>query len=316
MDKTDFKKRVLFIGVPDMAFVGLDTLLYAGINIVGVIGPKKTHNTYYIFKEFVKSRHQHFIEYDKLSSPELIAEIKALKVDIAVVCSFNNIIPKVFIDAIKDGILNVHPSLLPKYRGGNPYSWVIINNEKETGVTIHYISEDLDKGDIVYQQKVPISKDETMGTLFYRTNNLGCRMLLQALITYEKTGTLPRQKQPEGDFIKAPNIKDEELIIDFNKPAEYIERFIRSVNPFLNPVTFYANEGMKIHKVSVIEKDYSGFLPGQICDIKENKVYIQTGKGCIIPEIIHYSGIFIGDCSDFISILKPKIGDKFNNDYT
>ncbi len=316
MANSKYKKRVLFIGVPDMAFVGLDTLLYAGITIVGVLGPKKTHNTYFLFKEFVKSRHQNFIEYDKLSSPELLQQIRDLNVDIAVVCSFNNKIPKVFIDTIKDGILNIHPSLLPKYRGGNPYSRVIINNEKETGVTIHFMSENFDEGDIVCQQRVPLSTIETMGTLFYRTNNIGCRMLLQVLIDYEKTGSIPRHKQPEGEFVKAPNISDEELLVDFTKPADYIERFLRAVNPYLNPMTIYNNQSIKLYKVSVVNKDYKGFTPGQICDIKHNKVLIQTGKGCVIPEIMHFSGFFIGDSGDFINIIQPKIGDKFNNEYT
>ena len=317
MDKPKFSKRVLFIGVPDMAFVGMDTLLYAGINLVGVIGPKKTHPTYNMFREFTKSRHQNFIEYDRLDSPELITTIKDLKVDIGVVCSFNNRLPKIFLDSIKDGILNIHPSLLPKYRGGNPYSWVIINNEKETGVTIHYMSENFDEGDVVLQEKVPLLQNETMGTIFNKTNNIGCRMLLQALVHYEKNGTLPRFKQPDGEFVKAPNINDAELIIDYTKPADYIERFVRAVNPYLSPMTMFNNQCIKIHKISVVEdKIYNDFEEGQICDIKEGKVYIKTSKGCIIPEIMQYGGLFIGDSNDFINIVKPKIGDKFTNGYT
>ena len=314
MNNLEFKKRVLFIGMPDMAFMGMDTLLYAGVNIVGVLGPMKSHSTYNLFKEFTISRRQNFIEYDKLDSQELLDKIRELNVDIAVVCSFNNKFPKVFIDLIKDGIINIHPSLLPKYRGGNPYSWVIINGERETGVTLHFISEEFDEGDIIAQEKCPLLKQETMGTLFNKTNQIGCSMLLKAIIYYENNGYLPRKKQDSGVFVKAPNFKDEELYIDYYKSAEYIERFLRSLNPYLTPMTMYNNHIVNIYKVSVIDdKKYSKFLPGVICDIKDNKVYIKTQSGCIVPEVMQIPGLFFGNSSDFISIIKPKIGDKFTN---
>ena len=317
MDKFDFKKRVLFIGVPDMALVGLDTLLYAGVNIVGVIGPLKQHNTYPMFKSFVYSRKQNFIEYDSLDSPELLATINDLQPDIGVVFSFNNKMPKVFIDSIKDGIINIHPSLLPNYRGGNPYSWVTINNEEKTGVTLHYISENFDEGDIILQQECPIEPYDTMGTIFSRTNNLACQMMLKTLIKYEKGEPLDRKPQDMGDFIKAPNIKDKESYIDFNNDANYIERFVRAINPYISASSLYRNQVIKIHKVSVSDLDKKeNFENGQICEIIDDKVYIQTEKGCIIPEVMQFSGYFIGDCKDFIKIAKPQIGDKFTNEYT
>ena len=116
MDNKLYKKRVLIIGVPDMAYIGTDVLYNEGINIVGVLGPLKTHNTYDAFKNFIKARQLNFIEYDNLNSPELHKTVSELKVDIAVVFSFNNKIPISFINLIKDGILNLHPSLLPQYR--------------------------------------------------------------------------------------------------------------------------------------------------------------------------------------------------------
>ena len=171
MDNKLYKKRVLIIGVPDMAYIGTDVLYNEEINIVGVLGPLKTHNTYDAFKNFIKARQLNFIEYDNLNSPELHKTVSELKVDIAVVFSFNNKIPISFINLIKDGILNLHPSLLPQYRGGNPYSRVIMNGEKETGVTVHFMSENFDEGDIVAQIKCQLDENETMGTIFNKTNS-------------------------------------------------------------------------------------------------------------------------------------------------
>lgn len=314
MDKYEFKKRVLFLGVPDMGYVGMDTLLFAGVNIVGVIGPLKTHNTYLQFKNFVKMRRQNFIEYERLDDPETIDIVKNLQPDIAVVCSFNNKIPQEFMDVIPGGILNIHPSLLPNYRGGNPYSWVIMNGEEKTGVTIHFMSEKFDEGDIVMQEPCPINKSETMGTLFNRTNHIGCRMLLQALYQFDKDGELKRIPQPQGDFIKAPNIKDPDLFIDFNKSAIELERFVRALNPYISAMCLYKNQIIKLHKVSVANiPNNENYSNGEICEIKDDKIYIKTADGCIVPEVMQFAGYFIGDCADFIEIVKPKIGDKFTN---
>lgn len=317
MDKFEFKKRVLFIGVPDMAFVGIDTLTYNGVNIVGVIGPRKTHNMYLTFKNFIKSRNLNFIEYESIKDDSLIETIKLLNIDIAVVNSFNDKIPKKFIDAIPNGIINVHPSILPYYRGGNPYSRVIMNGEKKTGVTLHFMSEEFDTGDIIAQEVCDIDPNETMGTLFNKTNVIGARMLLKALVYFEKNGNLPRTKQPDGEFITAPNVKDGEMVINFNRSAEQTERLIRSLNPYFSAMTIFKNTPVKIYKASVEKaKEADKFNNGEICKIKDNKIYIKTEKDCLIPEILQYGGYFTGDGKDLIHFANAKIGDKFTNEYT
>ena len=161
-NRTAFKKRILFVGIPDMAYIGLDGLLMAGVNIVGVLGPKKDHNMYEAFRDYVLSRRLNFIEYDELDEPQLIQKIRDLNIDAAVVCSFNYKVPKVLMEATKDGFINVHPSMLPKYRGGNPYSRVIMNGETETGVTIHFMDEKFDTGDIIVQRPYHIHSKATM----------------------------------------------------------------------------------------------------------------------------------------------------------
>ena len=309
MDNKLYKKRVLIIGVPDMAYIGTDVLYNAGINIVGVLGPLKTHNTYDAFKNFIKARQLNFIEYDNLNSPELHKTVSELKVDIAVVFSFNNKIPISFINLIKDGILNLHPSLLPQYRGGNPYSRVIMNGEKETGVTVHFMSENFDEGDIVAQIKCQLDENETMGTIFNKTNYLGTQLMLSVLKEYENN-PLKRIPQPIGEFKKANNLKSEEFFIDFNKSAIDIERQIRALNPFFNCYTYYKGQVLKIYKASVIEETIENdFRAGEIVRIENDKIYIKTGKGYLCPEIVQFGVLFTGDATDFINVAKPKVKD-------
>lgn len=307
MFKETFKKRVLFVGIPDMAYVCLDGLHHSGINIVGVVGPKKEHNTYQHFKRFVQGFKLNFIEYENLDDPDFIEKIRGLKADIAIVCSFNYKIPDIILNSVKDGFVNVHPSLLPKYRGSNPYSTVIINNETETGVTLHLMDSKFDTGDIVAQRSIAIMPMETMGTIFNRLNVLAFNMLLEFLRQYEKAD-FSRQKQPEGEFPKGKLTGSE--FIDWNKSALEIGRFIRALNPFIVATTDFRKNIIKIFSANVIDEDCKD-APGTIVKIDGDKFYISTCKGLIEPTALQFGSFFIGPSSDFIKILNISVGEKF-----
>ncbi len=310
-NRTAFKKRILFVGIPDMAYIGLDGLLMAGVNIVGVLGPKKDHNMYSAFQSFVHSRHLDFIEYDNLDDEKLINTIKELDVDAAVVCSFNYKIPKVLRDATKDGFINVHPSMLPKYRGGNPYSRVIMNGETETGVTIHFMDDGFDTGDIIAQKPYHIHSKATMGTIFNELNVIGIELLLQVLAAYE-TSELPRVKQPWGDFISGKGLGDSEVFINYNKTAEEIERFIRALNPFILASTTFRGNLMKIMKAEVASDAFCIPHPaGTVAKIEDDKFFVATSKGLLVPTVMQFGSFFMGDSKDFIRIVNPKIGEEF-----
>lgn len=316
LPKRVLQKRVLFIGIPDMAYVCLDGLTISEVNIIGVLGPKKDHPTYSDFKQFVQIKNLNYIEYDELDDEIFIEKIRDLNADIAVVCSFNYKVPKVLLDSVKGGFINVHPSLLPKYRGSNPYSSVIINNERETGVTLHFMDEGFDTGDIIFQNSLPLSPSETMGTLFNRTNILAFHMIMEALKTYEE-GELPRHKQPEGVFETGVKFKDEDLFIDYKKPAREIESFIRSLNPFILAKTKFRGTYVKIFTADSID-DASGIdltekhPLGTIVKIENEKFYISTGKGLIVPTSMQFGSFFSGTSKEFIKILNPKIGEQFS----
>lgn len=310
MSNEFFKKKVLFVGIPDMAYICLDGLKISGVNIVGVIGPKKSHATYEHFKNFVTERGLNFIEYDKLTDEKFVNQVKELHADIAVVCSFNDKIPKVILDCVKGGFINVHPSLLPKYRGANPYSAVIIEDEKETGVTLHFMDEDFDTGDIIAQRKIELSKMETMGTLFNRTNVLAFNMLLETLKYFEQK-ELPRIKQPEGDFPICKMSGKDLFFIEYGKSAKEIENFVRALNPFIIASTMFRQTLTKVFSAECIEEDHEAEY-GTIVKVEEDKFYVSTGNGLICPTVIQFGSFFTGSSKDFIKILNPQIGEKFH----
>lgn len=310
-NRNTFKKRILFVGIPDMAYIGLDGLLMAGVNIVGVLGPKKDHSMFHDFRNFVLARGLNYIDYNELNEPQLIEKVQKLDVDAAVVCSFNYKIPRVLMNATRDGFINVHPSMLPKYRGGNPYSRVIMNGETETGVTIHFMDEGFDTGDIIAQKAYHIHSKATMGTIFNELNVLGIELLLQVLQSYE-TEELPRIPQPRGDFISGKGLADGEIFINYNRSAEEIERFIRALNPFILASTTFRGNMMKIMKAEVASDAFCIPHPaGTVAKIEDDKFFIATSKGLIVPTVLQFGSFFIGDSKDFIRIVNPKIGEEF-----
>ena len=214
-------------------------------------------------------------------------------------------------NATKDGFINVHPSMLPKYRGGNPYSRVIMNGETETGVTIHFMDESFDTGDIIAQKAYHIHSKATMGTLFNELNVLGIELLLQVLQSYE-TEPLPRIPQPKGDFISGKGLDERDIFINYNKTAEEIERFIRGLNPFIIASTTFRGNLMKIIKAEVASDAFCIPHPaGTVAKIEDDKFFIATAKGLLVPTVLQFGSFFIGDSKDFIRIVNPKIGEEF-----
>ena len=305
-----YQKRILFVGMPDMALVVFKRLIDKGFNIAGIVPPDKENNTYQIMEKLANNFNIPFLPYSDLKDSKFLKTVKKLKADIGVVCSFNKKFPKEFLETTKDGFLNCHPSLLPYYRGGNPYSAVINNHEKVTGVTLHFMNEDFDMGDIVLQIRVDIMPNETMGTLFNKLNFICADALEVALDKYEQTSTLPREPQPQGDFVKAPNFESNsyETFINWNDKCENIEAKIRSLNPFIIASTIYKHQ-----KIDIYSCEY------EICNTNlESGVVADLSKGFGVScndGIIHIKSLKIGtyiitDGEDFVKRFSPKIGEK------
>lgn len=310
------KAKIIFIGMPEMAPICLNALYEAKKDIAGIIMPPKNSGALYkTMQNMANSFKIPAIDYEKdLDEQEFIEKVKNLKADIGIVASYSKKFPKALLESTKLGFVNAHPSLLPNYRGGNPYFHPINNNEKMTGVTLHFMDEGFDTGNIIFQQSLPILPFETMGTLFNRTSYILASNYINLINHLEKTGELPSYPQDtKGNYIKAPMVYEHKghNRINWNTKAESIERFIRACNPFLMAITTYRNNFCKIHTGFFDPDKTSKEQPGTISEVGEHHIGIATAQGTFYPRSIQVGSYFAGDIKLFIQYIQPKIGEIF-----
>lgn len=305
----DNKLKIIFVGIPDMASVCLANLLEKKFNIVGVVPPKKNHETYPYFKNFVQSRGLNLIEFEKSANDKKCVEkIKKLNADIGVVCSYNNLLSKEFLSSTKMGYINSHPSLLPYYRGAMPYFHIINNDEKISGITLHFMDENFDTGDIVYQEKFNITPFETMGTIFNRTTYMISDALIKVLEKLEKTGSINRIPQKKDEkYIMAPKVEGN-FRVNWKKSIFKIDCLIRACNPFFNVYAYFRGVNVKIIKAKPICMKHD-FELGSIVEADENKLLIAAKDGCISIEVLQIGTWGVFNPCDFYYTFSPKIGE-------
>ena len=251
--------NILFMGTPDFAKESLESIYNAGYNIIGVVtnpdrpkgrGMKMIASP---VKEYDVSKNIPIYQPLKVKNNiEFIDEIKALNPDIICVVAYGRILPKEILEIPKYGCINVHGSLLPKYRGAAPIQWAVINGEEKTGITTMYMDVGMDTGDMILKEEVEIGKDETTGELWDRLSKIGGELLVKTIKLIEQ-GKAPREKQNE-DFSMAPMLNKEIAIIDWeNKKAIEIKNLVRGLNPIMGAYTFVNDKKIKLWKVNVIE---------------------------------------------------------------
>ena len=234
--------------------------------------------------------------------------------DIIVTCAYGQIIPKEILEYPKFGCINVHASLLPKYRGGAPIHRAILNGEKETGITIMYMAEGMDDGDIISQEKVVIRDDETVGELHDELSKLGPKLLLETLPSIFD-GTNNRIKQDDSQVSLAKIIKKEDEILDFNDLSINIYNKVRGLNPFPGAYSILDNKRVKIYK-SRIESDKSNKEPGTIIDVLKDGIAVKTQDGKIIIEELKMEGKKKMSSKEFLNGVKKEdlINKKFEKE--
>lgn len=306
---TNKKLKIIFVGMPDMALVCLPNLLEKDFNIVGVVPPKKTHETYPFFRQFCSFKNLNFLDFDESCNEEsYIEKIKALKADIGVVCSYNYKLSADFLKTTKMGYINCHPSLLPKYRGAAPYFHVINNGETKSGITLHLMEETFDTGDIVYQKEFDLMPNETMGTIFNRTNYMLSDALIELLSSLEKGEKLNQIPQDKiNTYVDAPKVGGNFKIRWRNSIFE-IERLIRACNPFYNAFSFFRGVNIKIIKARTIKKEH-GLKYGEIALCDNENIMIAAKDGYIALEIFQVGTWGIFSPREFNFIFSPKVGE-------
>ena len=309
--------RVVFMGTPEYSVPVLKGLI-DNYNVIGVVTQPD--------KEVGRGHELEFSPIKKVALENNIKVVQPIKVreefdcvldmkpDIIVTCAYGQIIPKEILDYPKFGCINVHASLLPKYRGGAPIHRAILNGEKETGITIMYMAPGMDDGDIISQAKVEIRDDETVGELHDELSLLGPKLLLDTLPSIFE-GTNNRIKQDDSKVTFAKIIKKEDEIIDFNDLSINVYNKIRGLNPFPGAYALLDNKRVKIYK-SRIENDKLDKEPGTIIDVLKDGIAVKTQDGKIIIEELKVEGKKKMSCKEYLNGIKKEeiINKKFEKE--
>ena len=278
--------RVLFMGTSPFAVPSLKILLAKGENIVGVFTqPDKPQGRglkikVSPIKGVALENYLPLFQPVKINRDESVEIIKSLSPDLIVVAAFGQIISQRILDIPKFGSINVHASLLPKYRGAAPINWVIIQGEKETGVTTMLMDKGLDTGNILLQRKLEIFPEENAGELHDRLAFLGAEVLRETVGRLRQGGLTPF-KQEESEASYAPTLKKEDGVIDWEKPAEKIYDHIRGMNPWPGAFTYLEGKILKVFQAKQIIQGFS-HEPGKVVKASDEGILVATGEGHIL----------------------------------
>ncbi|OKZ67372.1 MAG: methionyl-tRNA formyltransferase [Clostridiales bacterium 41_12_two_minus] len=285
--------KVIFMGTPDFSVGTLEALIQAGHEVTLVVTqPDKPKGRgkamqYTPVKETALVHGIEVYQPTKIREPECVEYLKKYEADIMVVVAFGQILTKEILDMPKYGCINVHASLLPKYRGAAPIQWAVINGEKVSGVTTMRMDEGIDTGDMILKEEVELDPEETGGSLFERLAKTGAELCVKTLVAIEN-GTATYTPQDNAKATHTKMIKKQLGEIDFTKPAEEIERLVRGLNPWPSAYTHWNGKTLKVWKASVLDKE-SGKEPGTI-EVGKNTIAVQTGKRMLQLEEIQLEG--------------------------
>lgn len=282
--------KILFMGTPDIASGCLQKLIDEKYDVIGVVTqPDKQvgRGKKIVFspvKQVAIENNLPVYQPERAKEEAFESEIKALNPDVVVVVAYGQLLSKEFLAIPKYGCVNVHVSLLPKYRGAAPINWVIINGEEKTGVSTMFMNEGLDTGDVILQSEFKLDDEITAGELHDWMTIEGSKVLCETLDLI-KEGKAPRTPQNHDEFSYAP-IMDKKLgHIDFSKTAREIHNLVRGVNPWPSAYTTYMDKKMKVWKTKILDEN-STKEPGTILKVDKEGIKVSTGdKVLLITEI-------------------------------
>ncbi len=284
--------KILFMGTPDFAVPCLDILVSNGFDVCGAVTqPDKPKGRGHKLtpppvKEYAISKNIPVYQPQTLKDGEFEKVLDELKPQLIAVVAYGKILPEYILDFPEYGCVNVHGSVLPKYRGAAPIQWAIINGDKTTGVTTQYMKMGVDTGDIIFTDETEILPDETYGELYTRLSQSGAELLLKT-VNAIKDGTAPRTEQDESEATHAPMLTKETGHINWTKSADEVLSLIRGTNPWPMSYAMYGDEMMKVFGV----KKGSGFdaPPGKI-RIVNKKLEISCGIDSVVVDEIQFKG--------------------------
>ena len=304
--------KIVFMGTPDFAVGALEALVEAGHEVVAVVTqPDKPKGRGKEMQQTpVKAcALKHNIEVFqpvKIKTPEAVEVLKGYGADLFVVAAFGQILSKEILDMPKFGCVNIHASLLPKYRGAAPIQWAILDGEKETGVTIMQMNEGLDTGDMLTKVIVPIEDTDTGESLFEKLAEAGAKLLIETIPQIE-AGTLHPEAQDDSLSTYAKMIKKEMGLIDWKKEAVVLERLVRGMNSWPSAYTHFNGKTLKVWEAGVELKEEKA-EPGTVVEVTKNSIKVQTGQDLLVLKQIQLEGKKRMDVASFLLGYKVEVG--------
>ena len=306
--------KTIFMGTPEFAIPSLK-VVSQNTDLKLIFTKEDKRNTrgnkiiYSPVKQFGLDNDIEVIQPKRMKDEEVIDKIKEVNPDLIVVVAYGKILPKEIIDIPKYGIINVHSSLLPKYRGASPIHSAILNGDKESGVSIMYIEEGLDSGDVILKETCEITEDDTLGTLHDRLKELGAIGLEKALKLIE-VGEVKAEKQDDSKATFVKPITKEQAKIDWNNTKEVIFNQIRGLNPFPGAYTHNEkNENIKIYKSEKLEKEYDG-ENGTVVEMTKKGPVVKVANGALRLLEIKFEGKKLQSGADIVNGRKMAVGEK------
>lgn len=305
--------RIVFMGTPEFAVASLEALVRAGCRIVGVVtapdkpagrGMKLQESA---VKKYAVEKGLHVLQPERLRNPQFLEELRALRADLQIVVAFR-MLPEAVWNMPPLGTINVHGSLLPHYRGAAPINWAIINGEKETGVTTFKLKHEIDTGDILLQERIPIGENESAGDIHDRMKEVGAQLLVRT-VQGLADGSLKEVPQAsvvgsESDMKHAPKIFTDTCRIDWNQPAERIHNLIRGLSPY--PAAFTLLQG-KVVKIYQSEKEIKTptHAPGEFYTDGRSFLKFACADGYIYVKELQLEGKRRMGVADFLRGFRP-----------
>ncbi|OMD60875.1 methionyl-tRNA formyltransferase [Paenibacillus odorifer] len=305
--------KIVFMGTPAFAVPSLQMLVDEGYEVVAVITqPDRPQGRKKILapspvKEAALALGLPVLQPERMRRPEAVAELAAYEPDLIVTAAYGQILPKAVLDLPRNGCVNVHGSLLPKYRGGAPIQRSIINGEKVTGVTLMYMAEGLDTGDMISRVEVAIEDEDTSGILFEKLSLAG-RDLLKSEMPRLVSGKVQAVQQEDSEATYAPNLNREDERLDWNASSRDNYNRIRGLVPFSGAFTLWNGETFKAWASQLPEEQKaSDSAPGTVLSVTEQGVEVKTGDGSLLLTTVQPAGKKAMSAADFSrgAVMKP-----------
>lgn len=297
--------RIVFMGTPDFAVPSLRILVQNGYKVAGVVtatdkygGRGKKQLLESPVKKYAVEQGIPVLQPKNLKSPEFQEDLRALNANLQVVVAFR-MLPETVWDMPEYGTFNLHGSLLPRYRGAAPINWAVINGDTETGVTTFFIRHEIDTGDVLLQEKMPIGPNETAGEVHDRMMMLGAETVLKTVQAIE-SGNYHLQKQDDAQATKAPKLFRETCEIDFDQPVEKVHNFVRGLSPYPAAWTTLEGKQLKILRAHYKKADVEA-TPGTFRSDNKSWIKIAALDGWLVIEELQLQGRKRMKANDFLN---------------